>query len=69
MTADATVRDPVTILGGIGGLALALVGLGTLAGVPWPLGGGIVLTVGQIIAALAAVGIGIGLILFAGKRG
>ncbi|WP_331234776.1 hypothetical protein [Natronorarus salvus] len=68
MTADATVRDPVTILEGIGGLALALVGLGTLAGVPWPLGSGIVLTVAQIVAALAAVGIGIGLILLSGKR-
>ncbi len=68
MTAEATVRDPVTALSGIGGLALALVGLGTLAGVPWPLGGGVVLTVVQILAALAAVGVGIGLILLSGKR-
>lgn len=45
------------------GLFVALVGLGTLLGQPWQYSaGGTLVTLLQIVGALAAIGIGIGLV-------
>lgn len=53
--------DRLDVLGVLVGAFVALVGLGTLVGMPWQHSGGGLVTVLQILGALAAVGVGVGL--------
>lgn len=53
--------DDLDVLGVLAGVFVALVGLGTLVGMPWQYGNSIVVTVGQILGAVSAVVIGLGL--------
>ncbi|WP_227374932.1 hypothetical protein [Haladaptatus halobius] len=53
------VSDSLEPLGGAFGVLLALVGLATLVGMPWAhKSGSVLLMLGQVLGALAAVGIG-----------
>jgi hypothetical protein len=54
-------EDRLDVFGVLAGAFVALVGLGTLVGMPWQYGGGTVVAAFQILGALAAVGIGVGL--------
>ena len=59
MDMNRYIADPLEPLGVAFGVLLVLIGLGTLVGMPWAhKSGGIVLMLGQIIGALAAIGIG-----------
>lgn len=52
-------RDPLEPLGVLIGALLVLVGIGTLVGTPWAYrSGDLLVTVGQILGALGAIGIG-----------
>ena len=52
-------EDPLEPLGVVFGVLLVLIGIGTLVGTPWSYkSGSVVLMIGQIIGALAAIGIG-----------
>lgn len=53
--------DKLDLYGVLVGAFLALVGLGTLVGMPWQYSGGNLVTVLQILGALSAIGIGVGL--------
>lgn len=53
--------DRLDVFGVLVGAFVALVGLGTLVGMPWQYGAGGVVTVLQIFGALAAVALGVGL--------
>ena len=53
--------DRLDVVGVLVGAFVALVGLGTLVGMPWQYGGGGLVTVLQIFGALAAVAVGVGL--------
>jgi hypothetical protein len=55
------VDDRLDALNVVLGAFLVLVGLGTLAGMPWQYGGGALVMVGNVVGSLAAVGIGVGL--------
>ncbi|WP_227353190.1 hypothetical protein [Haladaptatus salinisoli] len=51
--------DPLEPLGIVFGVLLALIGLATLVGTPWAhKSGSVLLMFGQVLGALAAVGIG-----------
>lgn len=65
---DTTVADMLEPLGLGFGALLVLVGLATIAGTPWAYksGGGLVM-VGQVLGALAAIAIGVGLAWLARK--
>lgn len=53
------VSDPLESFGLLAGAFLVLVGIVTLVGTPWAYkSGSLVVTVGQILGALSAVGIG-----------
>lgn len=60
----AFVDDRLDVLGLAAGVFLVLVGLGTLAGMPWQYGGGAIVAVGNVVGALAAIAIGAGLAWF-----
>jgi hypothetical protein len=53
--------DKLDLYGVLVGAFLALVGLGTLVGMPWQYSGGGLVTVLQILGAVGAVGVGVGL--------
>jgi hypothetical protein len=53
--------DTLEVLGFAVGALLVLVGLGTLSGLPWQTAETIVVAVVQILGALVAIGIGVGL--------
>lgn len=56
-------QDRLDVVGIPVGLFVALVGLGTLIGMPWQYSaGGAVVTVLQIVGSLAAIAIGLGLV-------
>lgn len=54
-------EDPLSPLGVGVGVLLVLVGIATLLGTPWAYQSGIVVAIGQILGALAAIAIGAGL--------
>ena len=54
-------EDDLDAFGVLVGAFVALVGLGTLVGMPWQYSGGILVTVFQILGALSAVALGVGL--------
>lgn len=56
--------DELDLLGVVVGVFIALMGAGTLVGMPWQYSNSVVVTVGQIIGALAAIVIGLGLAYF-----
>ena len=58
---NVSLSDPVEPLGVVVGALLVLGGLATLLGTPWAYKPGVVVMVGQIVGALAAIGIGVGL--------
>jgi hypothetical protein len=61
--------DKLDLYGVLVGAFLALVGLGTLVGMPWQYsGGGGLVTVLQILGALSAIGIGVGLAWLAHEK-
>lgn len=60
--------DKLDLFGVLVGVFLALVGLGTLVGMPWQYSGGGLVTVLQILGALSAVGIGVGLAWLAHEK-
>lgn len=53
--------DRLDALGVLVGAFVALVGLGTLVGMPWQYSGGALVMVFQVLGALAAVALGVGL--------
>lgn len=55
-------RDRLDWVGSLVGAFVALVGLATLAGQPWQYTGGAAVMVLQILGALSAVAIGLGLV-------
>lgn len=57
----AFVDDRLDALSVVLGAFLVLVGLGTLTGMPWQYGGGALVMVGNVVGALAAIGVGAGL--------
>jgi hypothetical protein len=54
-------EDRLDVFGVLAGVFVALVGLGTLVGMPWQYSGGGLVTVFQVLGAVSAVGIGVGL--------
>lgn len=54
-------EDKLSVLGAAVGAYLVLAGAATLVGMPWTYAGGGLVAVGQILGALAAIGIGAGL--------
>ena len=54
-------EDDLDALGVLVGAFVALVGLGTLVGMPWQYSGSIVVTVFQVLGAVAVVALGVGL--------
>ncbi|KZN24860.1 hypothetical protein A4G99_11115 [Haladaptatus sp. R4] len=53
------IEDPLEPLGVAFGILLVLIGIGTLVGMPWAhKSGSALLMVGQIVGAIAAIGIG-----------
>jgi len=58
---NVSLSDPVEPLGVVVGALLVLGGLATLLGTPWAYKPGAAVMVGQIVGALAAIGIGVGL--------
>lgn len=53
--------DRLDAIGVLAGVFIALVGLGTLAGMPWQYSGGALVMVFQVFGALSAVALGVGL--------
>jgi len=53
--------DRLDVFGVLAGVFVALVGVGTLVGMPWQYSGGGLVTVLQILGSLAAVVVGVGL--------
>lgn len=53
--------DKLEVLGLLVGAFLVLVGLGTLSGLPWETAASTMAGVTQVIGALVAIGIGVGL--------
>ncbi|MGA9400222.1 hypothetical protein [Haladaptatus sp.] len=53
------IEDPLEPLGVVFGILLVLIGIGTLVGMPWAhKSGSALLMLGQIVGAIAAIGIG-----------
>ncbi|MFB6114598.1 MAG: hypothetical protein ABEJ58_10915, partial [Halodesulfurarchaeum sp.] len=63
------VQERRDIGGVLGGLFVALVGLGTLAGQPWQYSGGVIVILFQILGAVSAVAVGGGLIYLVASPG
>ncbi|MFB6267112.1 MAG: hypothetical protein ABEI31_05595 [Halodesulfurarchaeum sp.] len=59
---DVAIRDRLHLVGVPLGIFVALVGLGTLVGQPWQYSGSGIVTILQLIGALAAIAIGAGLV-------
>ncbi|MGB9986821.1 hypothetical protein [Salarchaeum japonicum] len=57
-------KDELDVLGVVVGVLVALMGVGTLVGMPWQYANSVVVTVGQIVGALSAIVIGLGLAYF-----
>jgi hypothetical protein len=53
--------DSLDLYGVLVGVFVALVGLGTLVGMPWQYSNSVTVTVLQVVGALATVGVGVGL--------
>jgi len=53
--------DTLDVYGVLVGAFVALVGIGTLVGMPWQYSGSTAVTVLQILGSLAAVALGVGL--------
>ncbi|MFC3478008.1 hypothetical protein [Halobacterium litoreum] len=53
--------DRLDVFGVLVGVFVALVGVGTLVGMPWQYSGGGLVTVLQIFGSVVAVGVGVGL--------
>lgn len=53
--------DSLDAYGVLVGVFVALVGLGTLVGMPWQYSNSATVTVLQVVGALATVGVGVGL--------
>jgi|GEM_PF-1866248 len=56
--------DELDLLGVVVGVFIALMGAGTLVGMPWQYSNSVVVTIGQSIGALSAIVIGLGLAYF-----
>jgi hypothetical protein len=54
-------EDSLDLYGVLVGAFVALVGLGTLVGMPWQYSNSVTVTVLQVAGALATVGVGVGL--------
>lgn len=53
-------EDDLDVFGVLVGAFVALMGLGTLVGMPWQYSGGALVTVFQILGAVSAVVLGVG---------
>lgn len=59
---ENALAEPLEPLGTAFGVLLVLVGLATLVGTPWAYKSSLPVTIGQVFGALAAIGIGAGLV-------
>jgi hypothetical protein len=58
---EFAVEDTLSVAGALAGLYLVVAGVATLLGMPWQYGSSAAVSAGQILGALATVGVGAGL--------
>lgn len=63
-----TFEDNLELMGVLAGAFLVLVGLGTLAGMPWRYNSSVIVSIGQVLGILATIAVGAGLVWLSQTR-